>query len=258
MDVLAWACAWLCQPPERAQAARFRIPNSFEAALGPGEGQEAHQAVPTPLPPSLNTSMMLQAKIPPFLSLKDALMLRASCKSFSKTTVFQLLLNYCSKIDVRRACESHRSAEQLVLSRQPMTLPSERGRMTLAGKTIYKSRKQNTTFSCCCGTCCPSERDQYRGSGCLDPKPRYAYLEPLCWVICRPVIIMAGETGDNMLKAPPAHQDSYERQRHWNGLQSFLWGIGNLERCCWGTGHLHENIDSGWRCPPVDEHEILF
>mmetsp|Transcript_57024 Transcript_57024/g.118024 ORF Transcript_57024/g.118024 Transcript_57024/m.118024 type:complete len:234 (-) Transcript_57024:48-749(-) len=233
MDVLARACAWLCHPPEQAQV------------------QEAHQAVPTPPPQSLNRSMMLQAKLPPFLSLKDALMLRASCKSFSRTTVFQLLFKYCSKVDVRHARESHRSAEQLVLSLwQPMIPPDKR-----------KSKKRAmSTFSCCCGTCCPCERDQYRGSGCLDLKPRHVYLEPLFGVICRPVICMAGEpsASNNMLKAPSADRDSYERQRHWNGLQSFLWGIGNLERCCWGTGHLHENIDSGWRRPPVDEHEILF
>ena len=127
---------------------------------------------------------MLQAKLPPFLSLKDALMLRASCKSFSRTTVFQLLFKYCSKVDVRHARESHRSAEQLVLSLwQPMIPPDKR-----------KSKKRAmSTFSCCCGTCCPCERDQYRGSGCLDLKPRHVYLEPLFGVICRPVICMAGE-----------------------------------------------------------------
>ena len=35
MDVLARACAWLCHPPEQAQAALFSIPNSFEATVAP-------------------------------------------------------------------------------------------------------------------------------------------------------------------------------------------------------------------------------
>ena len=213
MDVLARACAWLCQP-HTAQAALFGSIERFESievALVPCEVQQAQQVqqtvcfevclgvspVPPPPPPkplSLNTSMMLQAKLPPFLSLKDVLALRASCISFSRTKVFHLLLNYCSKVSVRKALESHQSAEKLVLSPWQPPVPGIPG---IPGRRM-KSKKPNGTFSCCCGTCCPSNRDKYRGSGCLDCNPRDIYLEPLFGVLCRPVIWAAGEVGHNM------------------------------------------------------------
>lgn len=295
LDWYGHFCSWLCSPSCSTWQKRAETePNEVMDVQGKPEFAEILEIescskerlvetlmVPSEqvaLLPALGNSYLFQATLPALLPFAGFLRLRVACKQYSQNWAFEELLRVdrpkkmlhvaadeCVSVfdlaerfpspEKRKALKLAEQEKQraLFLAGEPNTYlhPPTPRPIKVHSDSRYKPKNNRRGST---GFCCPPDRVRYtsksiagniiKGNGFL-----YQYDESF-----------------KTLKRERFYQTRL-RDGHWvpKWIQSFLWGLGNVELCCLREcgedatdSSMHRLVDSNWCMPSTyDDDEFV-
>jgi len=185
----------------------------------------------------LSDSLLFQVELPSLLPVMEFLPLRATCKGYARNHAFQELLQVTNPWKALKAArEGCVSIEQL---------QAENFRVE------DKDRKRIKVYSRT-GFCCPADRRLFNRCGPTMPGEQHKYF-----------VTYKAESFESSQRERNYRIRRDYPDRRYHDVQTFFWGLGNIELCCFGScfgqSFIHKVVDMDLCVPSVyDEEEIVI